>query len=999
MTDAFGAWYGEIPCSLAPIAPRYVRARGLEPSVSTVAFPRSFFTASLAPERVADPFKLRDPALPQLLGRIHDAKTTTFLPIERPPFVADLVIAQGPPGKPPRTFTARQLYWVEGRIVDPRHGADALVEATLADIRRFWSDYGRITRDWNVGLPGTSAVRIGPDGKQVVRLAERRFVAHTAKEGGTQPTPLREIVQTLLNALPGKLQIVRWPDAYLAGKEPPEVRCWGARPKEVLRALFDAYNLELDVGSDLQVQVFGFGEGDVGTPPDAVYGGDSHDPVTGVGTWADQITADGDRYSRRPSHRPTAVEVIGDRTVFDVRVDFLTPVLRFEDRPEKEAPRTVVLEATPDNMLALARGQLLRDGPPQGEGALAIPAEVRSRINLILGAKDTDVVQLASFTVQGAQQATPAEPIDGLFWQRMVLQDDGAWSRSLPDMPEPVRAMVRAQLFRLYQLPAHLRRLLPLLDRAERDFKGDRLPIRVEAFTYQRTSALVRKPPKPGKPPLPENTDREVKLAKLRAIQGAIAEFEERKKRLEAPSLSEVAQALRSTYERRAGPTSAATADERALGQLFESWTQTGRKWLRAGANLIGLIGSTASDQGAASIAQAINEFTGAADGLTSDEAEARLAQIDRELTRLREQEVKAVADLNPRGALLRELGEIEAQIRAAAAGNGVIDSALRLRADGLRRQLAESDVQEAASKPKADEEPAFDERVYHLNLGRGEVAFRVVDADQGIIEILGGLPGWLGDPMVADPKSTFFVPMPVRIDFGTWNKLDPEQREVSDRPTFYVAVGLLMLELNPLLKPLANGLGHRLPNLPGEDQIRFTFTTEDQETGRADVGEFPWPILVDDPENPLRLLVRLPAAEDPEATRALIQRLSDPAGRTPDEIANRQARALELLATLTGTDNREELLRRARPLAKAALSAPAELDAGSLTVVGPRNVPCNGRVSAVQITLAGPGEGFVTEVSFAPDAAPLPGEEGPVRSSGPVRLVFGIDVERGRDR
>jgi hypothetical protein len=49
-------------------------------------------------------------------------------------------------------------------------------------------------------------------------------------------------------------------------------------------------------------------------------------------------------------------------------------------------------------------------------------------------------------------------------------------------------------------------------------------------------------------------------------------------------------------------------------------------------------------------------------------------------------------------------------------------------------------------------------------------------------------------------------------------------------------------------------------------------------------------------------------------------------------------------------------------------------------------------------VTLRGVNDGFQTEVSFASDAAPLPGLQGTVHQEGPTRLVFGIDVERGRD-
>jgi hypothetical protein len=249
----------------------------------------------------------------------------------------------------------------------------------------------------------------------------------------------------------------------------------------------------------------------------------------------------------------------------------------------------------------------------------------------------------------------------------------------------------------------------------------------------------------------------------------------------------------------------------------------------------------------------------------------------------------------------------------------------------------------------------------------------RVVDENLGIVEVLSdALPGWLADPMVADPRDTWFVPMPVRITFGTWNRLDPEQRSGGDIRNCYPTLSVAMLRsMFPQTVHLFTDLGDRLPAAMGETQARFAFTLADQVTGKAGVGPHAWRILYDDPENPLRLLVALPP-KDP----------NDP----------------KRLGLLPPTDNYDALLKRARPFAQAALATPVELDAGSLTLTGPRNVPCNGRVSAVEVRLLGPALGFATEVSFDADAAPLPGVEGPVRPDGPVRLVFGIDVEQGRN-
>lgn len=1026
MSEDYGAWWGEIPVAMEP-PPVYRRSRGFDANESTVTIPRSYFR-SLTPETPAtddEVFRIAEPKLPLLLPFMHLDRPITFAPLERPPFAADLVFAQGEKDKP-RILHARHLYFVEARIPDPENGDTSLVEFQLAPITRFWADYGWITRTWNLGLssdPGL--VYVGPTGLELARNADRVFAAHTSKEAGRVAVPLREIAQELLNELPGRLEIVEWPDTFLADKAPPEVRAWGARPLEVLRGILDAFNLYPDVGPDLQVRVYPIGQGPAGELEDDAHGGRivrAHDPATGQGVWKDQIVAGGDRWAQRPAHRPRETIVLGDRTVYDAEVDCLTPILRYEEaeRTDRES-RTVIVEATPHNLELLAQGRVTGgDILDEIEGVEnPVTDEDRRRINIILGARDRSITA-ATPELPSDAEAPRVRRRDAMLWQRLVLErDDEAWARHLPHLAEPVRALIGRQLFRLYMLPRGLRRLLPLLDRATRDYKKDRLPIKVEAFSFRPASVRRRKPARiraPGDPPEPDS--HEAQLAELVALQKEIAAFEARRERLRAPTVEEFAAAIGTLYERNGlGPkrgalgdlpgTQAGTggsAEARLKDKFFESYAQTGRSWIRQAANsgLLRLLGAD-------SISAALNEY--ASDGLSSDDVESRLAQIEVELKRLRGEEEKLLAKMNPRGALERALGAVEAEIRTRAATGGVISGQLREQADELRRQIAqvETEEQDRTKRPPADDESPYEVVNYHLNMGRTEVEFRIVDAKLGIIELLGDLPGWLGDHMVADPTSTFFIPMPVRISFGTYNGLDVDLRTDPEahRLNFYTVQACAMLTASPELLPFAGPIGNRLPAPTGEDQIRFTFSRDSVKDGndgggRALVGRHPWPILVDDPEDPFRLLVRLPPSgvelDDLEALKAKIDRLMDPSNLTRDEVRNRNAQAMTLLPLALGAtirDNRAELLKRALPWARAALSAPDVLDTGSLTIRGPRTVPCTGRVSAVEVTLAGPGEGFVTTVSFQGDAEPLPGMEGPVRGAEPVRLVFGIDTER----
>jgi len=969
------AWWGGIPCALESV--RYYRARGLEPSISVVAMPRAYFRDSLAPEDVKEPFRKRDEPLPESAGMVHGWEPISFEPVARPPYVGDLVLLQGEVFKAPRIVRARQLYLVESRVADPRHSGDAIVELTLADIRRFWEDYGKaITREWNVGLPQTTSIVI-PGSGVVDRdaLTRRRYVAHTAREGGTQPTPLRSIVQELLDALPGSLKLARWPDEYLKGKEPPEVRCWGASPKRVLAALLDAYRLEIDIGPDLAPRVYGFGEGVVGEAYSTLRGEvviAPHDPVSGKGAWEGSVTADGDRYARRPSHRPREVEVIGDRTVTEATVDYLTPVLFYEERGDDAPPRSVVVEATPDNLIAFARGNL-SGGEDPGAEVPRLSEDDRARISLILGASDRNAVPISAGIPGVEPVGTAPDALGGVFWQMLVLADGTGWTESFPTLAEPVRDLLRRQLFRYYQVPERLRRLLPVLSRAERDYKGDRLPPKVEAFTYRRTSVRVLKPEFVPKGEEAKRLERQALLKKLDEVLKGIRELEARKERLRAPTLPEVALAIRSQFGRFAfSPT---TKEERALDRFEEAWASVGRGWLRAlrdGAREVKILG-------AESIAGFL-DWVGADDGgLDSGQVERRLKEIDEGIAILREEELKIVGQLNPRGAVERRLGETEAAIRTATLLRGeAIPAKLSAQAADLRRELDALISKASAEDPPPDRSEQTEEIVFHVNLTRFEVPYRIVDEDLGIIELTGGLPGWLADPMVSDPRSTFFIPMPVRMTFGTFNGLDVAQRSGPPPPVnFYVARSVAMIASDPRLWPFVGRLGHRLPKEIGEEQVRFTFSQDDQESGKATISEHPWRIVFDDPENPLRLLVRL------AGSNALTSAPDADADPGSDE-------------TVKPLDNRQELLERARPFAKAALAAPAEIDAGSLTVYGPRTVLLNGRLSAVAVIYQ--DGAWVTEASFGADAAPLPGEEGPVRQHGPTRLVFGLDVERNRN-
>jgi hypothetical protein len=1018
--DAFGAWWGGLPCALEGAPPTYQRARGLEAAVATVAMPRSYFSGGVAPEVPAEPFKVGDVAIPsEPIARMGDTVPATFSAVQRPPFVADLVIAQGE-----TRFVARHMYLVDARIVDPQNKADEsgfggpLVEFTLASIVRFWDDYGEVTKVWNEGLAKGQAVVLGPDGQPRVRPDDRVFVAHTAKAGGTKATPLREIVQALLNALPGELQVVSWPadtPGDTVDEQVFEVHAWGASPKRVLAAVLEAAQLVVDVGEDLGVRVYRLGAGDVGERDDA---GNlaPHDPQAAEGAWAGQITEDGDRYTRRVSGRPREVVVIGDRTVYEVAVDNLTPVLCVDAERPDGPPERLVVEVTPDNLQAFARGAPFGSPPVP---AILTSADERVRIKTIIGLSTPTVADAEPIVLpEGAQTGPAAAPLpaDGHLWQRLPLENEDTWAASLPHLSERVRTLLRQQLWRYYKVPDAYRRLLPILNRAARDYKGDRLGPKCEAFGYRTVSARV--PVRPEDEPTTNdsgapNEARLERVRKLEVTQKAIAQNEALLKRLDGPSYKELKmgffrgvwggwswifgnsndEALRQDME----------AANAALEPVMDGWARMGSSWWSAlGAGL-----STAADRvGFESLANVIKDEAAMFGGETQQDAEVLRRNAEESLAALRAEERRLIHELNPRIAKEQELAALEVQIRGVYAAGGFPSTLLGKR-DAVVAELAalrdKKNKDVAEGKDRHPKQPETEEWIYHTRLMRHEVPFRVVDEALGIIEVLGeSLPVWLADSMAPDPKATWIIPMPVKLTFGSWNGRDVDGATTgAPQVNRYIGTSLTMIgsDFADMARFMAN-FGDRVPPEPGEEQVRFTFTRGDQESGRAKVSKFAWRVLYEDPENPLRRLVLLPSAVG-QAAQAVQNGVAN-AGlpstpTTPDEQAA-QALADALLATTRPLDNWDELLARARPVAQAALSAPDEIDSGSLVVRGPRAAALSGRASAVHLTLRDVNEGFQTEVSFASDAAPLPGIQGSVRQEGPTRLVFGLDVAAGRD-
>lgn len=1023
------AYWAGLPCALsalgqpAPFA--YRRARGLEPSVSEVSFPRSLFrSATLAAKLDLRRFIPPPDEEPAGLSLPLDVPALA-LPVDEPPYMGDLVVVQGE-GEEQRVLRARALYLDQALVATPRLD-NPLVHFTLSDIRKWWENYGEITRSWNVRVGAGRALSQGFGTQVEVGTTQLRgtagaavYVASTARNNGRDPVPLREIVQAALNALPGRLQIMRWPVGVGEGADAPEVRCWAARPKEVLRGLLNAFRLSLDIGPDLRARVYGPGEGTIGELPD---GGlenlSSWDPETGAGPWASRITADGNRYARRPTGAPTSVVVVGDRTVYDVQQDFCTPVLVYPLEREGEPPETVVLEVTPRSLAALALG--VRQPEQIGQADLAAGGPIltdpleRAAVNVLMGAdappipsvvqsRETNVPQqnlagsgfgLKASTFAPLPEAPPPQPVatqaDPYAWQRLPLYDDDAYETAYSWASPGLRKLLREQLWRYWQIP--IRRLCPLLKRAERSLAGDRLEIQVEAFTFRAVRYRRLKP----KDTAEADKERAEKVRLRGWILEQIERMKETRDRLRDPTIIELSGALARTLldhdpiggrdpQRQAAinllpnfvpvlrlwpfptpePTSASTEiqDQATFDRANTAIGAGLRKWLTyftPAASAVGLG----------------PDFQGVLNDLSADIPETREGRLDR-LDKDIEDYTKAAADLfrelEPRLALVARLMALESEITAARRATGEDPPALVLERERVTNDLAAL-VEREKERQRAESQPDYEERTSYENLSRVRVDARVVDAELGIIEVLGSLPGWIADPSVNDAVQSYLVPMPVRVTFGSWNARDFEGRgEVSEGTValgepvpsleyqhnpYMAATAQFLANLSGEALSLIGSLGHRLPAqnglaLAGEGQYRKAFSRTEQAIAAGE--PYRWVVTMHE-SPPFRELVRL-----------------------------------------DGSSNREELDARAGAVVQALLGTPDSTDAGSLTLAWPMSVGCNGRISAVEVRLIGP-EGFTTEVGFDGDEEPLPGITGHAPEGGPLRLTFGLDVDATRDR
>lgn len=912
-----GAFFDGLPCALDPRT-RYVRARGCEPSTSSVFMPESQFKALRA--KIEAGATLGDPrfegigtssaelSLPVAFDSKVPASSSSFPQREFLPHRGDLVFMQrirrGDAHAEEPKLHVRDLFLVEVRF-DDSELAPSLVELVLVDVRYFWPRYGLATGRWNVRRP---------DGTLVPRYAR---VSVPSRE--VIPIPLREIFQRMLNSLPGRLQIVRWPDK--ADHFPaPEVQARGASPYDILRELLARYRLSLDIGPDLCARIFAPGEGEVGAAlergePD---NDDSFDPETMTGLWSGELVAGGKNYTSRPDHMvPTEIAVVGKPAVFSVWIDYLEPVLyRTVVDPVSLEPRPQIIDVSLHNLEKFVRGEF--DPPVLAPGSAVTP-EVAQRLrewdNVVLQragepAKPEGlsvVPSLVDFTSQLSAARYPVQPPTGrspFFWLRFpILYDsphNGPHFELIVRERIPIQALeiLGRQLWRYYRVPEHLRRLLPILDRAEVSPLGKRLPPLVFAAGFEQIQVL-----EPG-----TVTPHGQRLALLAQLDEHRASLFMRRRRLLDPTFSDVKTAITGGDPE---------AEERVRNKIEALGLALAKEV--TGANL-----QDANAAELVAIERAIGE-TNAAIHKIEDEVDPTLP-IKRRLYALEQEKDGA----------LRNGGRPSNRIRAA------IEDEL----SNLRKAEAELAKLEAESK-----KPITRHKL--RNLPRRPVPFVVVDAASGIIAV-DQLPMWVSDEEQPVPENCYGIPMPVALWCGTYNDADPEFREGIPPNGFTKAIAARLGEA-PDVRAFLGHVGHRLPQTESEGsegltETLFTFTPTNLR-GDAKVG--PHPFVIRDP-------------------------------------------GMQLLVKLDGLDNRTVMMARALGHASPILAPSLVRDAGTLEVIGPRPVLCNGRITAVDV-YAMPSEkgsvgSWVTRISFDGDAAPLPGVTGDVLEPGPVRLSFGID-------
>lgn len=947
-----GAFWGNAPVLAESFV--YQRTLGTEPDSCVITFDESQFRSFAA---TLDPRRFNPVTQGPISGLVEGlaSQVVRDLPAvqARVPYVADLIfgfVLGGDPTAPgnPRQFAVKNMYLSEVELLEddvaiddpltqavvqggqkPQQNSQRLVRVSLVDIRRWWANFGEITRDFNVRLDdGTLDVS-----SKVL----------TSSVSNPQPWSLLQIFQFLLNSLPGGFVPTGFPSVFggttnairsfpagtVAGVE-RELQLWGARPKIVLDQLLHDYDLAMGLNLDGSVAIYERGQGKVGEVPGGDGFDNSDDPSV---VWEGFTLRDGTN-KRTTVDSPTEVIYVAGPKVWSVQVDYLIPALYRELVDENTGVSTLqIIDATVETLTAIAQGR----NPFEPKKAVSGEKEegfIDPRLFLRLPFNEALWETAISFN---AMKESRKAQILGKVDANRVAKEALAAAEN-PDfdrMDRELSEIVKRQFMRVYRLPRNFSNLLPLQDRAERFQRvsrdktpGDRKPMTLEGFSFAATEFEV--------------TD-----AALGVGGGDKRTVEERQFQILHEELSRVQQ-LQKRVE---------NETEKGIAQFFKAITTLDvtaaavKEDIKKKKRLQPLVTGTLSP----AAIKATDEFSGSVLKDMGDTLRSSVSSVlgldatvprDKLLETLQAEEKRLVTEINkladtidPFRPRIREVRLLQGRINRQERATG-------LPADELRAELEKKLVpieKDRRDLTKRKELKRPNKVRVHVNRGRRPLGFRVIDAKEGLIEVTETLPVWIAEPTVADPSESAAYPMPVRLTFGTFNpnpRQDPTKLKISPRGALSENEWMRVLRdavfaAAASFKTYFAGTGHVLPpdpvfvnrGLKTKTQTKFTFNKRDRSSGKATIGPFPW-------------LIR-----DSDQVQELIE--------------------------LDGTTNREKLLTKATKLARQILSADAEKDSGQLVIAGPRPVNVNGKVTGVQITLT--PEGFETVVSLAAETEPLP--------------------------
>lgn len=944
-----GIYWGSLACLAEGFD--LVTSLGTEPAVAHVRVERSQVEAwalRVDPERFRGYERGRRPReipLPDLVRQLTAQAPVRAPRVDALPYRADLIVAET--GYTP---VSHGDFFLSEVLPVERDGELEVFELVLGDVRKFWADFGVMNKDFNVRRG------IAADGTPL-------YVQRTLK-GGREPWTPREVLQEALWALPGAPTLAVY--TVRVDERPIEdVRCMGASPLDVLESYLAERKLVLDLRPDGQAAVWTPGVGALGerSSLEALDNDRTHDLATGEGAWAGKIpdaeNGIGERYPLDAAHE---VLVTGPPPIYTAQVDYLVPVVVLEipDGVRGGAPLRLQLDVTPSLLqrIAPAAATATKKAAETGAKIEADPfgdvdpfakqpvqdaqaAGAREASDFAAQVRDAQRDPLRLAWASGLPTLTPAPLFGTESWLILRLPLVAADEAMIPNLSTDLVEQLRRQIGRLYRLPDRQAHYGPILDRAERDRIGERVPVTVEAFGWREitVSAAPGLTAQEEKKEEKEKDERTAAELELDEVTARLADVRRRLKAFAPPTMKDLA----------AGWAEIQKALPRAR-ELGDQWVRDGKppnvveivQLLVSVPNVLSLLART-SRVALFFAAEVLGQ-----DGEALDPERGRIEELQRQEKTLLARQLKAAEKADPARA-------IEIQIKAKRDEEARSEKAdLRLAAE--IEQLHKEHRKALASRGDRQQQRVVTKKT-HMNVGRHVVPARV--RGDGLIE-LERPAGWLADPNLPDPRATFLMLMPVRATFGTRNLAPPTNATLPPldgvAENVFVNAAVRVAATDSLLSAaLLTDLGHVLPVRPSPGPLVLTFSRQEGRSGKAEVGPFPLRVTVED----LQAYYGLPNAEDS-----------------------------------SGADNFAEVLKRASEIAAERLSPPQVRLAGTFTVDGPRPVGLNGLISGVR--WQSDAHGLVdTVVSLEPPNAAFP-DTARAKPAAP-RRTFGIDVERLR--